>query len=523
MLGLASPHAAAQRLYSDAIATRLGLHGSDASRPALPCSQYAEVVAEKEADDSFDNEDGHKASRPRPPPLLLLPTRDRRHRRALQTFLWPGAASAMPELALHARASAARATNSPSAAAYPCVVLQMFVDYLTRAYALFLAGEDDTSALEDEVSFVFNAKNAQLRQETESLRASNAQLDKQLQHLTGGETPLQKAESANRDLRADSAKFEAHIQQLQEHRAKLNDKLQAEEAERAAKASELASVAAEVEAHKAAIAKQELTPADVARMHAERSHLESELAKLKAHKEALSAQQWDQEVNVSKGKDRIHAKVAQANECLARLKDASGTVGGDAALAPAVQVSEGASGGAPYLERDPAATSKPPLLKLKGKLSERLLQLQDQLFEEETSATRALEERTRQRDKLAALQAGLTRLEREEGLMREAHAREVDELNRKAEAVHEKVHAGRSVLDTTLADAEGELASLRAEHDGFVSMAHRSREKMYNQVRRVMWHGPAGARALGGRPGVQQSDVSRPSIDRREPLRVPQA
>jgi SMC interacting uncharacterized protein involved in chromosome segregation len=399
----------------------------------------------------------------------------------------------------------------------------MFVDYLTRAYALFLAGEDDTSALEDEVSFVFNAKNAQLRQETESLRASNAQLDKQLQHLTGGETPLQKAESANRDLRADSAKFEAHIQQLQEHRAKLNDKLQAEEAERAAKASELASVAAEVEAHKAAIAKQELTPADVARMHAERSHLESELAKLKAHKEALSAQQWDQEVNVSKGKDRIHAKVAQANECLARLKDASGTVGGDAALAPAVQVSEGASGGAPYLERDPAATSKPPLLKLKGKLSERLLQLQDQLFEEETSATRALEERTRQRDKLAALQAGLTRLEREEGLMREAHAREVDELNRKAEAVHEKVHAGRSVLDTTLADAEGELASLRAEHDGFVSMAHRSREKMYNQVRRVMWHGPAGARALGGRPGVQQSDVSRPSIDRREPLRVPQA
>eukprot|EP00962_Isochrysis_galbana_P030513 scaffold9905_cov117-Isochrysis_galbana.AAC.2 len=361
----------------------------------------------------------------------------------------------------------------------------MFVDYLTRAYALFLAGEDDTSALEDEVAFVFNSKNTQLRQEMESLRTSNVELDKQLQHLTGGETPLQKAESANRDLRADSAKFEAHIQQLQEHRAKLNDKLQAEEAERAAKASELASVTSEIETHKAVIAKQELTPADVARMHAERSHLEGELAKLRAHKEALSAQQWDQEVAVSKGVDRIHAKVAQANECSARLQDVSGPAGGDEALARAVQVSEDASGGAPYLDSDPAATSKPPLLRLKAKLSERLLRLQDQLFEEETAATRALEERTRQRDKLAALQAGLTRLEREEGLMREAHAREVDELNRKAEAMHEKIHAGRSVLDTTLADAEGELAALRAEHDGFVSMAHRSREKMYNQARRA--------------------------------------
>jgi len=45
----------------------------------------------------------------------------------------------------------------------------MFVDYLTRAYALFLAGEDDTSALEEEVAFVFDTKNAQLKQDIEKV------------------------------------------------------------------------------------------------------------------------------------------------------------------------------------------------------------------------------------------------------------------------------------------------------------------------------------------------------------------
>lgn len=376
------------------------------------------MISEKEADENFDNEDGHK----------------------------------------------------------------MFVDYLTRAYALFLAGEDDTSALEEEVAFVFDTKNAQLRQETEQLRITNSDLEKHVHQLTSGETPLQKAEATNRDLRADSAKFEAHIQQLQEHRAKLTDKLQAEEAERASKAAELASVSAEVESHKAAIAKQELTPADVARMHTERAHLEKELAQLRAHKEELSALQWDKELAISKGIDRIHAKVAQANECFLRLSEVASAQHDGTMVAPPIEVVKDASGGAPYLTVDPVSTSKPPLVRLRTKLSERLLKEQDALLEEETAATRAQEERQRQTDELSTLQAGLARLEREETMMREAHAREIDETNRKAEALHEKIHSSRGMLDTALADAEGELAALRAEHESFVSMAHRSREKMYNQV-----------------------------------------
>uniref|UniRef100_A0A7S3W4X4 Kinetochore protein NDC80 n=1 Tax=Emiliania huxleyi TaxID=2903 RepID=A0A7S3W4X4_EMIHU len=385
----------------------------------------------------------------------------------------------------------------------------MFVDYLSRAYALFLAGEDDTSALEEEVAFVFDSKNAQLRQQAEQLRAANGDVEKQLQ-LFSGETPLQRAQSTNRDLRADSAKFEAHIGQLQEHRDKLTDKLQAEEAERDSKHAELAAVLAEVEGHKATVAKQELTPADVARMGAERTHLEQELASLKKQKEAASTEQWDAELAVSKGLDRVHAKAAAASEAALRLA----AVAAEARMAPPaddpVSVLPGGGGGgggvplpdesraspgAPplnclgtfppaggLLSVDPVAARRPALQELKARLSESLLAEQDALLEAETGQTRAADELAAQGEELSELKAALARVEREEAALREQHARELEERHRKAEAIHQKIASSRSGLESSLAGAQGELAALQAEHESFVSMATRSREKMYNQV-----------------------------------------
>jgi len=359
----------------------------------------------------------------------------------------------------------------------------MFVDYLSRAYALFLAGEDDTSALEEEVAFVFDSKNAQLRQQAEQLRAANGDVEKQLQ-LFSGETPLQRAQSTNRDLRADSAKFEAHIGQLQEHRDKLTDKLQAEEAERDSKQAELAAVLAEVEGHKATVAKQELTPADVARMGAERTHLEQELASLKKQKEAASTEQWDAELAVSKGLDRVHAKAAAASEAALRLA----AVAAEARMAPpaddpvSVLPGGGGGGGGGLLSVDPVAARRPALQELKARLSESLLAEQDALLEAETGQTRAADELAAQGEELSELKAALARVEREEAALREQHARELEERHRKAEAIHEKIASSRSGLESSLAGAQGELAALQAEHESFVSMATRSREKMYNQV-----------------------------------------
>ena len=86
----------------------------------------------------------------------------------------------------------------------------------TRRYSLFLAGEDDLSALEEQIAFLFESKNASLKQDITSLATANDDLSRQLTDLTSGETPLQRAKAHNADLQSDTAKFEKHISDLHE-------------------------------------------------------------------------------------------------------------------------------------------------------------------------------------------------------------------------------------------------------------------------------------------------------------------
>ena len=73
----------------------------------------------------------------------------------------------------------------------------------------------------------------------------------------------------------DIAKFEKHTKQLNASRAERTTKLREHREELQAKTAELASVSAQVEAYKATIAKQELTPADLAMMTSKRCECRS--------------------------------------------------------------------------------------------------------------------------------------------------------------------------------------------------------------------------------------------------------
>lgn len=97
---------------------------------------------------------------------------------------------------------------------------KLFFDYLQRGYSLFLSGEDDISGLDEQLSFMFEGKNTSLSSDIESLGAANAELAEQLAALTDGDTPLEKAQALNKDLKSDTAKFEKHIADLHEHRGK---------------------------------------------------------------------------------------------------------------------------------------------------------------------------------------------------------------------------------------------------------------------------------------------------------------
>jgi|TARA_B100000513_G_scaffold44013_1_gene16645 kinetochore protein NDC80 len=381
--------------------------------------KYSEAVFEREAGDSFDNDDGNK----------------------------------------------------------------VFIDYLSKAYQLFLAGDDDTTVLEEQIAFIFDSKNSGYRHDIEALEGANSELSSQYSELTEGTMPLQKALNLNRDLKSDTAKFEKHIHDLQEHRSKVSDRLESEEAERSARQAELSALAAEIGAHKETISKQELTPADVERMCSERKHLKAELSQLKEQREQTSKQNWEEEVEGGKAIDRLEAKVQEANSCEQQLQ---ATEAGARALRglPLLEVLRHKLASHPdeALGADVHAELKPALLELKASFAHEHVSAQDQLLEAEQQQTKREEEKQERLDQLAGLKGNLQRQEKEERLLKEQQARELEGRHRETEVLHEQILAVRSSSGNSLLHSQSERATLQKEYDSYVAYSQHAREKMYNQL-----------------------------------------
>lgn len=148
---------------------------------------------------------------------------------------------------------------------------------------------------------------------------STERLQRELDGLQG-KSPLEQAREQAEILRADTAKFEKHIADLHEHRSKVQQKLTSATSEREEKQGTLANVEAQVAAAKETIAVQEVTPADVQRMHADTSRLETELSGVRAQKEALSTQGYEEDRAIQRAVERMEGKVQQLNNCSLRVR-----------------------------------------------------------------------------------------------------------------------------------------------------------------------------------------------------------
>jgi kinetochore protein NDC80 len=60
---------------------------------------------------------------------------------------------------------------------------KLFFDFLSKAYGVFLAGNDDFEPLEQEMAYNFEQRNADTIREIERLREENEQLRKELEAL----------------------------------------------------------------------------------------------------------------------------------------------------------------------------------------------------------------------------------------------------------------------------------------------------------------------------------------------------
>jgi len=283
-------------------------------------------------------------------------------------------------------------------------------------------------------------------------------------------------------LRADTAKFEKHIADLHEHRSKVQQKLTSATSEREEKQGALANVEAQVAAAKETIAVQEVTPADVQRMHADTSRLETELSGVRAQKEALSTQGYEEDRAIQRAVERMEGKVQQLNNCSLRLHmiPAEAKNAGGASHQIALQTDRLSSDPESLLSLDPTAVLIPTLSRLRGGFSEELGSAQDELLAAEEQQARRDEEAAERRDELAALNAQLTKLEKEAERAKDEHAKELAERKAETEQLEEKLHAARSTAGQDVVASQSEVSALRKELDEFNQEAAKQRERMYS-------------------------------------------
>lgn len=363
---------------------------------------------------------------------------------------------------------------------------KMFLEYLTQGYKLWLSGQDDLSASDQQMEFFFDAKNKSLNRDVEALQAANTEQVSQLEELTTGETPLQAAQTWNENLRSDTAKFEKHAAKLEEYCDKMTERVASAETSLTTRHKELDMLKTEIEMCKGTIASQEVSPVEVQRMGEERKRLEAELAQLKESKEALNKQKWDAEVAHKAQLDRLEAQVQQANKSEMRLKSAfpDGRKGESSVLQLQPQLLTSGSGS--ILSVDVSSVLKPEMLRIKASIAEKMAAAQDELLQAEEQETASEEARVERLEELQRRTAELGRLDKEEALEREQHRRDLEACTHETETIREQIVSARSKAGSSLRESQQQLAALHKEYDELVHESEKARKKLFDQVSAVV-------------------------------------
>ncbi|GMH56932.1 hypothetical protein TrST_g9690 [Triparma strigata] len=189
-----------------------------------------------------------------------------------------------------------------------------FFEYLGSAYTAFLSGDDDKyAALEEDLIDKFEAKNVDVEQECERIAVENDEIVGAMEGLSQTANALPELEKRQEDLASDLEKFHQLIEQLNEHKAALEKKVETRGAELERNEADLASIHVRVAELKTAVSQQDLSAEDVRRMQGERARVEDGLERAIASKQEHSKNLWDAETELNKIVEELDAAASVFN------------------------------------------------------------------------------------------------------------------------------------------------------------------------------------------------------------------
>mmetsp|Transcript_893 Transcript_893/g.1747 ORF Transcript_893/g.1747 Transcript_893/m.1747 type:complete len:642 (-) Transcript_893:108-2033(-) len=191
---------------------------------------------------------------------------------------------------------------------------QLFFNYIEKAYADFLAGQDDFKAMDQELQKTFDDKDKQVSEQIEKLQRQNDQFALEIGRLKGTENEIEKQQNNCSNMVTDIEKFSTLIEKLKTHKATLNEKLEEKQAELVTNQKKLQEMKTEKDELERLLEKQEFTPLEVQEMHHKKSMLQDAIGRVDDKKVEVQQEIWENEKLQSRRLGQIEKAVKAYNE-----------------------------------------------------------------------------------------------------------------------------------------------------------------------------------------------------------------
>ncbi|KMS93734.1 hypothetical protein BVRB_028500, partial [Beta vulgaris subsp. vulgaris] len=175
------------------------------------------------------------------------------------------------------------------------------------------------SFMETGLANQFKERNAQIHDESEEFRRDIQEVKQEILMLQTSRSDLAEAQERRRSLAIDVAKYEKLRDELHEYKARLTNERITLEEEVAGANSKISEAKAELSHLQDQLDKQEMSPADVARIQNEQKSLQQNLDKLQNECEEVSQKSWSAETNLARIQSELTRVAEEYNEICVRV------------------------------------------------------------------------------------------------------------------------------------------------------------------------------------------------------------
>ncbi|KTW28867.1 hypothetical protein T552_01496 [Pneumocystis carinii B80] len=368
---------------------------------------------------------------------------------------------------------------------------KIFFDYLTKAYRVFLSGDDDFSEMEKELEQEFDKRNDEILSVIERIEKENGSLSKTMKSMTESMSSIEALNRERQVLQSDKDKFNQYIQYLENKKKKIIDLNARLKNELFNKEEELSQLSIEKSELQTQVDAQPISPADVDRMTAERESLVKNLEIVTGKMEESSKQTFEKEILAQKKIDSLEKLIATYNSLGYKI----GIIPETAPYADNASfeldfinsaINHGNIRPDQLVNRDLKHDIRPRLQKLRQDLGSRLHKEQDEAIQLQEVLDKVCEGLLDARDELDILQARVTAIMEQYNEIKDTMLVESSASNAEIEKLERDLQQMKITAQNGLLQLEQRSQSVSIEYDQLVHATNALKEDLYRDVIRML-------------------------------------